>query len=498
MATIYTNRAGVGDFADPLTRDAIKRLQTRATSARGAATAAPSGMGQAAPLVNDTTVPKPPGIIKTAMGRGAEVGRSAGGILSKAGGLVRPALNSRLGGLGVGLATVGAVAQAADEDATAKYAKRFGVAEPTGDGSFGDMAKFGALRAGGFASDVGNNLTGGVVGKRFFRDQQPGIGTTPQAAAQAVPTPAPAPQPKEELAQNTPNLSASAPVLRPPPPSNGIVARSTGGQQIYQDGPASFTDDRSAPLPNKTLLAPDQFGPETRQQQQNSNALAGLVKRYAAPPVAPKDTHGLSADDIPANVLAARKLARTTATIKASGGIRNRADLNKAVLASDAYANYNDPAGQGLIAKTQQAQANQLDRADRSGALQSDRADRAGGFQADQAERMNQALAQLGSLDEASDPRGVQRAQLIQKIRTGGGDYGALPETPTEKNRAAAVTAALKSGVFDTGTQAVLDLEYPKGGQAQSAGGLQPGHTEGGYQFIGGDPRDKNSWRPIK
>lgn len=56
-------------------------------------------------------------------------------------------------------------------DATARYAKRFGVSEPTGDGSVGDMLKFGALRAGGFASDLGNTLTGGLAGK-FYADMQ--------------------------------------------------------------------------------------------------------------------------------------------------------------------------------------------------------------------------------------------------------------------------------------------------------------------------------------
>ena len=72
---------------------------------------------------------------------------------------------------GVALAAGGAIADAAANDSTARYAQRFGVSEPTGDGSMGDMAKFALLRAGGFASDVGNNLLLGIPGNMFYRDR---------------------------------------------------------------------------------------------------------------------------------------------------------------------------------------------------------------------------------------------------------------------------------------------------------------------------------------
>lgn len=52
-------------------------------------------------------------------------------------------------------------------DLTDRYAQRFGVDAPTGDGSFGDVAKFAAIRAGGFASDLGNTLTGGLAGALY-------------------------------------------------------------------------------------------------------------------------------------------------------------------------------------------------------------------------------------------------------------------------------------------------------------------------------------------
>ena len=73
---------------------------------------------------------------------------------------------------GAALAAGAALADSAAKDSTARYAERFGVSEPTGDGSMGDMAKFALLRAGGFASDMGNNLLMGVPGAMFYRDKQ--------------------------------------------------------------------------------------------------------------------------------------------------------------------------------------------------------------------------------------------------------------------------------------------------------------------------------------
>lgn len=85
-----------------------------------------------------------------------------------AGGL-RGALNSGIGRAVAVVSAGQAIQDSRDEDATARYAKRFGVDEPTGDGSVGDIAKFIGLRAGGFASDLGNRLTGGYAG-RLYRD----------------------------------------------------------------------------------------------------------------------------------------------------------------------------------------------------------------------------------------------------------------------------------------------------------------------------------------
>lgn len=90
-----------------------------------------------------------------------------------AGNTVRGVLNnSKVSGMlkaGGAVAAAQAIGDSMQDDSTARYAKRFGVSEPTGDGSIGDIAKFAALRAGGFASDLGNHLTGGLAGK-LFRD----------------------------------------------------------------------------------------------------------------------------------------------------------------------------------------------------------------------------------------------------------------------------------------------------------------------------------------
>lgn len=92
-----------------------------------------------------------------------------------------------LGKVAAPLAAGSAVADSLASDSTARYAKRFGVDEPTGDGSIGDIAKFVGLRAGGFASDLGNALTGGLAGK-LYADNEPGaMPALPPAAPVAPP-----------------------------------------------------------------------------------------------------------------------------------------------------------------------------------------------------------------------------------------------------------------------------------------------------------------------
>jgi len=58
-----------------------------------------------------------------------------------------------------------------EEDSTARYAERFNLPEPTGDGTVGDMLHFAALRGLGAASDMGSALTFGLA-DNLYRDKQ--------------------------------------------------------------------------------------------------------------------------------------------------------------------------------------------------------------------------------------------------------------------------------------------------------------------------------------
>ncbi len=103
-------------------------------------------------------------------------------------GRMRTAINGTTGKGLHALAVAQSIADSAAEDSTARYAKRFGMDEPTGDGSAGDIAKFAALRGLGFASDLGNNLTMGLAGN-LYRDNQ---GEQAPGTAAAAPRQAPA------------------------------------------------------------------------------------------------------------------------------------------------------------------------------------------------------------------------------------------------------------------------------------------------------------------
>ena len=96
-------------------------------------------------------------------------------------------LGATLKGAGAPLAVGSAIGSAMDDNSTARYAERFGVSEPTGDGSLGDIAKFTALRAGGFASDLGNNLTLGLAGNLYADNKSPvsNVKKAPQPTATA-------------------------------------------------------------------------------------------------------------------------------------------------------------------------------------------------------------------------------------------------------------------------------------------------------------------------
>lgn len=162
----------------------------------GAAPAAPAGNplnGTASALNGDAV---------SAAQRLAGDGGATGGMLSGlrgALGTVRGAVNGTLGKIAAPVVAGQAIGDSMAPDSTDRYAARFGVAPPTGDGSMGDIAKFAALRAGGFASDLGNHLTMGLAGKLYADNQpgavppapaagmQPGAGMQPAAPTGALP-----------------------------------------------------------------------------------------------------------------------------------------------------------------------------------------------------------------------------------------------------------------------------------------------------------------------
>jgi len=150
-----------------------------------------------------------------------------------------PAQGGKLGSLGKAWTVVSmanALADSAANDSTARYAQRFGVSEPTGDGSMGDMAKFAALRMGGFASDLGNNMLGGVPGKLFYRDQQAGASIIPEAAASELPRPA------NVITPTAPATRQPAAVAQPQPA--GAISNPATIEQQQAIGAMGITTDR--------------------------------------------------------------------------------------------------------------------------------------------------------------------------------------------------------------------------------------------------------------
>jgi hypothetical protein len=157
---------------------------------------------------------------------------------------MRGGANSMLGKIGGGLAAVSAIGDSAQDDSTARYAQRFGVSEPTGDGSLGDVAKFAALRAGGFASDLGNNMTGGLAGRFLYRDSPQGApASQPQTPKAAIVPPSPSTgtrdaafsSPIREMAESSARGITATPTSAPG------VTKLTGGKfntPMFTDNPA--------------------------------------------------------------------------------------------------------------------------------------------------------------------------------------------------------------------------------------------------------------------
>lgn len=160
-----------------------------------------------------------------------EAAKNQPAVPEKAPGRGRAAVNGKAGkGFGA-MAAIPAMVESAADDSTARYAQRFGMDEPTGDGSAGDIAKFAALRGLGFASDLGNNLTMGLAGN-LYRDNQ---GEQAPGAAAAAPQKAPA---------------SVAPVQSAPAAPQGNGYQQTGINGIVgkkdENGQYSFTNEAQA------------------------------------------------------------------------------------------------------------------------------------------------------------------------------------------------------------------------------------------------------------
>ncbi|MFG0381113.1 hypothetical protein ACF8C6_09130 [Pseudomonas sp. zbq_18] len=183
-----------------------------------------------------------------------EAAKSQPAAPAKTTGRMRTAINGTTGkGLGA-LAVIPAIAESAADDSTARYAKRFGMDEPTGDGSVGDVAKFAALRGLGFASDLGNSLTMGVAGNLLYRDMQ---GEQAPNAAVAAPAQQSAqqlsPQQSVDAVQTNDDQEPAAPLVSDAP-GNGYVKTGFGqGQQggeivarLDANGVPEFSNDQAA------------------------------------------------------------------------------------------------------------------------------------------------------------------------------------------------------------------------------------------------------------
>lgn len=194
------------------TIDALKAARAADASAYRSTIGQAESWAAPKPPVPPTPVSAPaatPGVLNQWANEAKSLAGSArnavNGTWSDSTGLGGKVLNG-IGGLvakgGAALATGGALADSADADSTDRYAKRFGVAPPTGDGSWDDLLKFAALRAGGFASDLGNRLTGGLAGRLVYQDNPGAVAAASNAA-----------QPKSAVDTRVGNIMAANPHL---------------------------------------------------------------------------------------------------------------------------------------------------------------------------------------------------------------------------------------------------------------------------------------------
>lgn len=206
--------------------------------------AAPSAAPTTAPAAPAPTAgPRGPGAANLSGSGSAPIGNgglnaaAAPGRVAAVGAAARSRLNSGLGRAVGGAIAVQSIGDSMAEDSTERFARRFGVSEPTGDGSVGDIAKFVGLRAGGFASDLGNNLTGGLAGKYLYQDIQQDAAARPAAVTPAVAAGA---APGAAIAPVALSAGAQQSQTAPAAPLSGTSLRRVdvpGGSPLFTNNP---------------------------------------------------------------------------------------------------------------------------------------------------------------------------------------------------------------------------------------------------------------------
>lgn len=176
-----------GASARSAIRSATGAPPTPATGVGGSAEAQAFRAGQAANIGPQQAGAQIEGVGTRMANAARPVVAQAGEFATGARAAVNGVAGKAVGGLAAGQAILDGMAP----DSTERYAQRFGVDAPSGDGSIGDIAKFAALRAGGFASDLGNNLTLGLASKLYT--DTPGQGTRAASTAVMAPKPTVAP-----------------------------------------------------------------------------------------------------------------------------------------------------------------------------------------------------------------------------------------------------------------------------------------------------------------
>lgn len=138
--------------------------------------------------------------------RGADRTATAAKTAEAPKGLLRRAINSKVGRAGGALAAGSAMMNQFDEGYDERIAKRFGFDDPTTavgtEPSVGGFAKFLGKRALGYASDLGDVLTGGLA-SNFYQDQG-------EEAPQQAPVQEAAPAAPQRMALPTMNVRAKA------------------------------------------------------------------------------------------------------------------------------------------------------------------------------------------------------------------------------------------------------------------------------------------------